>query len=229
MCEECVSILQNSRVGQGLSEEQCRLLLESKFVQAVQYRKGEVVFHETDRPRDLLLLHKGKILVAKDTMSGRRIILTTIDQPGELFGEVYAFMNLPQYDMYAEAVADSLVLKIHTDLLEQTDNGELLAVVERIQRNLLSVFAQKAYHMNQRMRVLGSTTLREKIARYLMNRQKPGSMVVHVQPREEMADYLNVTRPSLSRELMNMADEGILSVDRREITILDQDALEEVL
>ena len=47
--------------------------------------------------------------------------------------------------------------------------------------------------------------------------------------RQEMADYLNATRPSLSRELMKMQDEGMLSVSGRQITVLDQDSLKGVL
>ena len=48
-------------------------------------------------------------------------------------------------------------------------------------------------------------------------------------PREEMADYLTVSRPALSRELGNMVREGILKIDGRDLVILDQEALEEYL
>ena len=44
-----------------------------------------------------------------------------------------------------------------------------------------------------------------------------------------MADYLNVARPSLSRELGKMQQEGIISLERRQIQIKDQKRLEEYL
>ena len=44
--------------------------------------------------------------------------------------------------------------------------------------------------------------------------------------REEMADYLNITRPSLSRELGKMQEEGILELDRRQILVKDQEKME---
>ena len=44
-----------------------------------------------------------------------------------------------------------------------------------------------------------------------------------------MADYLNVARPSLSRELGKMQQEGIISLKRRQIQIKDQKRLEEYL
>ena len=39
--------------------------------------------------------------------------------------------------------------------------------------------------------------------------------------REELADYLGTARPSLSRELGRMQDDGIIRLDGREVHILD--------
>ncbi len=47
--------------------------------------------------------------------------------------------------------------------------------------------------------------------------------------REELADFLNAARPSLSRELMKMQDEGLIAIDRQEIKILDMEALAELM
>ena len=44
--------------------------------------------------------------------------------------------------------------------------------------------------------------------------------------REELADYLGTTRPSLSRELMNMQEEGLIEVTRSDFTILNREGLE---
>ena len=41
-----------------------------------------------------------------------------------------------------------------------------------------------------------------------------------------MADYLNITRPSLSRELGKMQEEGIIEFGRRQILVKDQEKLE---
>ena len=39
--------------------------------------------------------------------------------------------------------------------------------------------------------------------------------------REQMADFLGVTRPSLSRELAAMRDEGLLQMEGRSIRVPD--------
>ena len=46
--------------------------------------------------------------------------------------------------------------------------------------------------------------------------------------RQEMADFLNTARPSLSRELMRMQNDGLLTVEGRKITVRNKSALEEL-
>ncbi len=44
--------------------------------------------------------------------------------------------------------------------------------------------------------------------------------------REQLADFLGVARPSLSRELMRMQKDGLIEVSRKTIRICDRDAVE---
>ena len=58
--------------------------------------------------------------------------------------------------------------------------------------------------MNQKVKVLGCASIREKIVRYLFERKNADGTIRGNLVREEMAEYMNVTRPSLSRELGSM-------------------------
>ena len=44
--------------------------------------------------------------------------------------------------------------------------------------------------------------------------------------REELADYLGTTRPSLSRELMKMQQDGLIDVSKNVIKIINREELE---
>ena len=46
--------------------------------------------------------------------------------------------------------------------------------------------------------------------------------------REELADYLGAARPSLSRTLTQMQDEGIISIHKRVIRIENPELFEEL-
>ena len=175
-----------------------------------------------------MLLIRGNLLIAQNTLSGKRMILSRIVDPGDTFGEVYVFKQLPAYDMYAETIERTSILFVDASLLSGESRDPYLKIAEIMMRNQLMMFASKAYMMNRRLRILGSPSIREKIARLLIERQGKTNRV-HVMPREEMADYLNVTRPSLSREISAMVKEGIIRNEGQTLVILDQKKLEEYI
>ena len=47
--------------------------------------------------------------------------------------------------------------------------------------------------------------------------------------REQLAGYLGVTRPSLSRELMKMQKESLIKIEGRTVTILQPEQLQQFL
>ena len=94
----------------------------------------------------------------------------------------------------------------------------------------------------RRLRILGATGIRGKVARFIVEQQETESKENQSLPairgkgnralmmnREQMADYLSVTRPSLSREISAMAQEGIIAVDGSLLRVLDQERLEEYI
>ena len=94
---------------------------------------------------------------------------------------------------------------------------------------MLSILAQKAYFLNQKVQILSCATLRQKIARILLKNCRPDGKVLLAMNREELADFLNTARPSLSRELMKMQDDGLITIQKRDIFITDFDGLQNIL
>lgn len=80
--------------------------------------------------------------------------------------------------------------------------------------------------MTRKLHLLSGTTLRERIALWLMEQVVEGDIVKLTMNREELADYLGTTRPSLSRELMKMQQEHLIETEKNIIKIVNRDALE---
>lgn len=224
--KNCKDAMKKSYLFRGLAEKELEVLLDSDYLRFREYGREERIFEESDRPEDIMVLVTGNLLIAQDTMNGKRMILSRITDPGDTFGEIYVFKQLPAYDMYAETMEPSSILMVAADLLSGECGDACAKIAEKMMRNQLGMFAAKAYMMNRRLRILGSSSIREKIARLLIERQG-GDSRVRVMPREEMADYLNVTRPSLSREISAMVREGIIRNEGQTLVILDQEKLEE--
>lgn len=132
-------------------------------------------------------------------------------------------MEKASYDMYVEALTQVSVLIMSSRIFTDREENSLS---RKLRENLLEVFAGKAYNMNRKLQILGSGSLRERIVRFLVECQDSEGQIHMNLSREEMADYLNITRPSLSRELGKMQEEGILELDRRQILVKDQEKME---
>ncbi len=226
--EQLIPVLKKSSLAAGMSDEEVAELLASAQVHLREYPKGQIVFHEGDMPKSLYILLAGEVHILKDTFSGRRIFLSEINEPGDMFGEVYEVLKQP-YDMYVETVTPVRLLEISSDLFTLEAGGELSRSALKIQRNLMCIFARKAYFMHNKIKVLASGSLREKIIRFLFIELQGKRELELTGSREFMAAYLAVTRPSLSRELSAMQREGIIAVDGKCVKVLDMERFEEYL
>ena len=226
--EQLIPVLKKSSLAAGMSDEEVVELLASAQVHLREYPKGQIVFHEGDMPKSLYILLAGEVHILKDTFSGRRIFLSEINEPGDMFGEVYEVLKQP-YDMYVETVTPVRLLEISSDLFTLEAGGELSRSALKIQRNLMRIFARKAYFMHNKIKVLASGSLREKIIRFLFIELQGKRELELTGSREFIAAYLAVTRPSLSRELSAMQREGIIALDGKCVKVLDMERFEEYL
>ena len=226
--EQLIPVLQKCSLTDGMSEAEIRELLSLAQVRIRDYAKGDIVFHEGEVPHCIYILLAGEVHILKDTFSGRQIFLSEIAEAGDMFGEVYEVLEQP-YDMYVEAVKPTCVLEIASRLLSFGAGGELTQSALLVQRNLMRIFARKAYFMAGKLKVLASGSLREKIVRFLFQHLGGDGCIELAVSREFLAAYLAVTRPSLSRELSAMQREGILAVDGKAIKVVDMERFEAYL
>ena len=227
--DSIIQALSKSALCKEFTQDELLSLLEENNTEIKKYEKGSFVFEEGDVPDRLYVLIYGLVEVSKLTFSGKKILITTIENPGDMFAEVYMFMGKSKYDMSAQTGEESLILSISSEFFENISYNTNALAAEKIRKNLMSIFAMKAYNLSGKVRLLGCGSIREKISLYLIENQTPSGEIAKNPSSEELADYLNVTRPSLSRELGNMEKEGIIRLDGRKIVIVSQEKLEEYL
>ena len=226
--ENAAHILAQTSLAEGMNKEEIAELLASSDVALRIYPKGAIVFHDGEMPHSLYILLEGEVHILKDTYSGRQIFISEIDRPGDMFGEVYEVLKRP-YDMYVRAMTKVKLLEVSSHLftLDVGETPRRSALI--VQRNLMKIFAGKAYGMHTKLKILASGTLREKIVRYLFPHIDDHGNITLTVSREFMASYLAVSRPSLSRELSAMRREGIIEAAGRTIHILDMEQFESYL
>jgi CRP-like cAMP-binding protein len=86
---------------------------------------------------------------------------------------------------------------------------------------------QQAQSLGEHLQLLSQASLRDKILAYVKSKYQGQDKVPIGMTKEDLAKYLNVKRPSLSRELIFMRLDNMLSTDRKYFHILDPAILKE--
>lgn len=205
----------------NLSEEDLLYIEKNARIEEKTYPKNSHIFVVGEVTGDMYYLIEGSILVYKIDANGKRFIIRKFNKPAT-FGEVYSYLNEP-FDFSAEVETQSKVLVIHdfNTLFKDDAPRDFL-------KNYINLISKKCLQLSRSNQITSQSTLRQKIAKYLLLNHEDGR--VHTDfSREEWADILATTRPSLSRELSNMADAGLISLKDKEIKITDLNSLNEII
>ena len=223
--KEIAQKLKNTKLFIGLNEEEILTCLKSSDFNIEEFEKDETVFHVGDKARHINVLIDGAVSICRDSMDGKRSIVAIFNTVGAIFGEVFLFLENKGYEHYARAASKVKLLKISKDyLFEGSKEGKDYHKV--FLGNMLSDLAFKNYYLNRKVQILSCSSLRQKIAMFLIQNMDRNKRCISGFGREEMADLLNTARPSLSRELMKMQEEGIIEIDKKHIIIKNIEALE---
>lgn len=205
----------------NLTEKDLKILEEHIKIEEKTYEKGSYIFNQGDIKGDLYFLIEGSILVAKFDSNGKRSIIQTFNNKG-IFGEVYAYLNEPfDFSALVQKKSKVLVIKEFRNLINEFMPKSFLI-------NYIDLISKKCLILSQKNQITNQFTLRQKIANFLLIEEENKKINLK-QTREELADFLSTTRPSLSRELSNMADENIIKISGKDIYILDINLLKNLL
>ena len=101
----------------------------------------------------------------------------------------------------------------------------------RILENFTTEVATATYMLQQRLELLSYHGIAQKVAFWLlMQARQTGKSKIHIpESVSKWAMLMNVSRPSLHRELKRLEERGLLRYTPPAIEILDSDALQELL
>lgn len=211
-----------------ISREEIEKMFRCSKTVERSFEDGSYVFRQGGTPKNLFLILEGSVMISKDFASGKRDVLFVVGQ-GDVFGEMYLFADARTYWYDAIAQGKVKLLEIPWEFF-YCFCSNACEHHRMITKNMLEIQSEKNFAMTRKLHLLSGTTLRERIALWLNEQVDDNSAGTHIvrlaMNREELADYLGTTRPSLSRELMKMQQEQLIETDRNTIKIVDRDALE---
>ena len=199
-------------------------MLVCSKAQYKKYKKGETVFHQEMEAKVIYALLSGRVAIVKHLISGRKNILYEVG-PGDVFGEHYFFGDSRIYKYGAEAYTDIEVLEIPWQFLFCFCN-EACKHHQQLVQNMLEILSMKEWMTIKKLNIVSTVSLTERISTWLLDEAETSNVVKLKLNREELADYLGVARPSLSRALMRMQKDGLIEAGKNQIKILDEEKLE---
>lgn len=179
------------------------------FTRRGSFAKGAVIFHAGQQVAELGIVLSGSVHIEANDLWGNRSILGHV-AAGEVFAETYALCTGP---LLVDAVATEAcsVEFLRLPALLAPANAEK-SWYGKLQANLIAILASKNLALSGRMFCTGAKTIRGRVLTYLSAQavQCGTTMLQLPFDRQQLADYLNVDRSALSKELGKMQRDGLL-------------------
>ena len=229
MYEKYLDILIKVPLFTGFSSEEILSLLKCTNPIINDFNKKDYVIIEGEKSDSIGIMLDGDASICRENAAGNRIIISVVNSGG-IFGEMTAFSNQSMWPATVIANKKCKILFLKTDkILNQCKNTCLWH--RNLIQNFLMIISQKALMLSQKVEYLTIKSMRVKISKYLFEQyKKTGNTTFRLSMnRNILADFFNVARPSLSREIARMRDEGIIEFHKESFKILNLEIIRKSL
>jgi CRP-like cAMP-binding protein len=188
------------------------------------YRADNFLFHADDEAKGLFYVRRGGVRVFRMDDNGREMEIARLG-PGDFFGEAVAIAG-GRFPAFARATEDTEVLYFDREEILQGIGQDPAAA-----RFFLKLLAGKCLVLNERIASLGLLSVRQRLARYLLSfcGGSQSCLVELKTKKSDLARQLGIVSETLSRNLREMEDEGLIQVKGRQIRVTDCRRLREEL
>ena len=218
--EQFFEVLQGYALFDGISAGDLPGMLGCMNVRIAKVKKNQVIFCEGSEANYIGIVLTGSAQIVKEDYYGNRSIVTRAE-PGELFGESFAFAGVSALPVSVVAAEDSQVMLIDSRRITVCC-ANACQFHSRMIFNLLRIVAAKNLMFNQKLEITSKRTTREKLMAYLLTQAKLQSSSTFTIPfdRQALADYLGVERSAMSAEISKLRREGVLESQKNRFTLL---------
>jgi len=216
-------ILINCPIFSGLSEGELNVIFSKSHHFTKTFEVGEIAAFSGETVNFLMVVLEGSVKGEMVDFSGKTIKIDDIRAPRAL-ASAFIFGKQNKFPVNVMANEKTKLLYI-----PKYDFMKMLQADIRILQNFLNVVSSQTQMLASKLKFLSFKTIKGKIAQYLLGLAGPDKDMIELPlTQHDLAEQFGVARPSLARALGEMAEEGIISVDRKVVRILDRKRLQQV-
>lgn len=184
----------------------------------------------THYAKDQIIALQGEQCTTLDIILEGAVSMQSLDEEGRLFkaevlgsgescGATLLFGSNHSYPMHVVAQQPCTILHLKRELVL-----ELCEKREEVLLTLLAIISDRAHRLGTTINRLATLSVRESLLTYLrrLAAEQGSTRVTLPITKKELAERLGFARTSVSRELALLRDEGVLAMDGRIITLLDE-------
>lgn len=185
------------------------------------YPKGSVILFQDDPGDSLFVLRAGRVKVVLIGEDGREVILGVLE-PGAHFGELALIDDQPR-SAHVIAMDDSQLL-----ILRREDFRRRVEANPTVAWALLTELSRRLRRADVKIGGLVLLDVPGRIARLLLDLADEAGSDAIDKPltHQTIAQMIGASRETVSRAMKEFQDAGLITVERRRISVGDREALE---
>ena len=196
-------------------------LLDRLDISVYEVNKKDIIATQGTLCKKLYVLLEGKLRVDIIDGLGNEVMIEYI-VAARAFATPHLFSSDGTLPATFTAIEDGILLTASKESM-----FKLISEEQKILHNFLCITVNCNVCTVSRLKTLSRKTVRERFVVYLLEHRKKNTTTVNIiHNQATLAEYLNVTRPALSKEINKMIKERIIEMEGKTVRILDEALLE---
>jgi CRP-like cAMP-binding protein len=188
------------------------------------YTKNSTIALCDDVCDRLMIILEGEVRGEMISPDGKVVKVEDMQAPHAL-ASIFLFGKANHFPVNVVANSKTIIA-----ILPKASVLELMKRSSKFLENYLDFISNKAVFLTKKIKLISFASIKQKIAHFILSEAGEYSKTIKLnQSKQQLADLFGVARPSLSRVLGEMEKDGIIAVDKREISILDRHGLKEIM
>lgn len=216
--------LQQSMLFRGMTELEITKALQALEAHEKSFQKGETLLIAGTITERMGLVLEGSVTIESNDAWGNRTIISHVGQ-GQVFAETYALLENEPMLVDVTASEDCRVFFLRSGRIQSLKNSLEPWALKYI-TNLLTISMHKNLILSGRSFHTAPKTIRGRVMAYLnsVSLQKHSREFDIPFDRQQLADYLNLERSALSKELGKMQKDKLIFCKKNHFLIRQTDS-----
>ena len=219
------SQLETTALFAGLTANAIERQLE-RLPYSIRKVPAKTVFLSANEPlREMVMVLEGRVSAKMTTPKGKCLMVDLL-KPGTILAPAFVFSDDNRMPVEVEAVEESVFFS-----MSKSHFSMLIGRNEQVRANFLGILSHINFFLMNKIRMLHTASVKEKIAAFLLRRARgvhSRSVVLHLS-RKQLADVFAIQKSSLIRTLNELERDNLIFVREKEIVLIDVPGLQKIV